>query len=257
MKEKKITAIILFAGEELVQAAIESVNFCDEIIIIHDCGSGEKNLKVLPQNISYLKILHKTLSSFSEQRNYGLANAKSEWVLFLDADEVISERLSKKITSEIGKNNADGYMIRRLDNFIGKTISKGELLNIYLLRLAKKNKGKWSGVVHETWRVQGKIKNISDPIYHNPHPTLYEFISEIDRYTTLRSSELQSARVNSNFFTIFTYTFLKFIWNYFFKFGFLEGNRGFVMSAMMSFHSFLARSKLYQSAHTTNPKEKN
>lgn len=254
MKPNKISAILLFAGEESIKQAIESVDFCNEIMVIHDCSSGEKNISMLPKNNPNIKISHKSLTSFAGQRNFGLERAKSEWVLFLDSDEFISEKLSKRIKLEINSNKKDGYLIRRIDNFVGKPISKGELLNISLLRLAKRNAGKWRGVVHETWRINGRVGKISEPILHNPHPTIYNFISEIDKYTTLRSEELGKTRTSSNSFTIFIYTFGKFIWNYFFKLGFMEGNRGFVLSMIMSFHSFLVRSKLYQSAQLSYSK---
>jgi len=250
-KDNKISAIILFAGEKSVVNAISSVEFCNEIIIIHDCSSGEKNLAIIPKNISKQKTIHKKLTSFSDQRNFGLEQAIGDWILYIDADEVISIELKEEILKKTEKENINGYYLRRIDEFVGKKISKGELLNIYLLRLARRKTGKWSGVVHEKWNIKGDVGKLGNPIIHFPHPSLSEFLSEINKYTELRSSELHKARVNSNVFSIVLYPTVKFLINYVLKMGFLEGNRGFVLSMTMSFHSFLVRSKLYHSAHAS------
>ena len=249
-----LTSIILFQGESQVLNAIESVLFSNEIIILHDCTSGEENLKILKKYNSRIKTIHQKMSSFSNQRNFGITHSKNEWIFFLDADEVVSSKLQNIILKSLDSKKYDGYMMRRVDFMWGKKISKGELLNIYLLRLAKKNFGKWSGMVHETWVGKGKIGKISEPILHSPHQSIGEFLYEINKYTSIRSEELVEEKSKINMLSLLFYPLSKFVFNYFFKLGFLEGNRGFIISVMMSFHSFLARGKAFDLAHKNKSK---
>lgn len=249
-----LTSIILFQGESQVLNAIESVLFSTEIIILHDCTSGEDNLKILKKYNDRIKIIHQKMSSFSNQRNFGITHAKNEWIFFLDSDEVVSKKLENIILKSLNSKKYDGYMLRRIDFMWGKKISKGELLNIYLLRLAKKGFGKWSGMVHETWVGKGRVGKITEPILHSPHQSISEFLYEINKYTSIRSEELVEEKSKTNVMTILFYPLSKFVLNYFFKLGFLEGNRGFIILMMMSFHSFLVRSKTFDLAHKNKSK---
>lgn len=241
----KLTTIILFQGESQVLAAIESALFASEIIILHDCLSGEENVKILKKYSTRIRVIHQKMNSFSTQRNFGMNYAKNEWIFFLDADETVSKKLEHEILEAINSKKCSAFMIRRIDYLWGKKISKGELLNIYLLRLGKKSFGKWTGMVHETWTGKGTVGRIAEPILHRPHQSIGEFLYEINKYTTIRSEELTGYRTKINALAIIFYPFSKFILNYFFKLGFLEGNRGFIISMMMSFHSFLVRGKAY------------
>lgn len=241
----KLTTIILFQGESQVLAAIESTLFASEIIIVHDCLSGEENVKILRKYITRVRIIHQKMNSFSAQRNFGITHAKNEWIFFLDADEIVSKKLEHEILKAVSSKKFSAFMVRRIDYLWGKKISKGELLNIYLLRLGKKSFGKWTGMVHETWVGKEAVGRIAEPILHMPHQSMREFLYEINKYTTIRSEELVAYRTKVNVLSIIFYPFSKFILNYFFKLGFLEGNRGFIISMMMSFHSFLVRSKTY------------
>ncbi len=122
----------------------------------------------------------------------------------------------------------------------------GETGSIKLLRLAKKDSGIWEGKVHERWKVKGKVWELKNPLLHCPHQTISEFLSEINFYSTIRTQELFDQGVKTSVWQIIIYPLGKFIQNYFFKRGFLDGIPGFVVATIMSFHSFLVRGKLWQ-----------
>ncbi len=176
---------------------------------------------------------------YAAQRNYALEKAKGDWVFFIDTDESIEDDFDHI------PSGYEAFKFKRLDNFFGKTLHHGEAGNIKLVRLAKKDFGKWIGKVHEVWVGNGKVGTWPKPIIHTPHPTISEFIKEINAYTTIYAKD------NKNF----SYFDLvkpqgKFIYNYFFKLGFLDGLAGFVMAYMMSLHSLIARVKQYEQIRT-------
>lgn len=172
---------------------------------------------------------------FSAQRNFALGKCRTEWVFFLDSDERIEEDFSKI------PSGFDAFKFRRLDSFLGITLMHGETGNIQLVRLAKKGFGKWTGHVHETWQGDGKIGSWPVPIYHTPHKDIREFISKINYYSDIYSENKKT----------FSYLELlkpigKFLVNYLFKLGFLDGFPGFVMAYMMSLNSLITRVKQYE-----------
>ena len=241
-----LSAVILTKNEEkkIVQC-IKNLNFCDEVIIIDDY-SDDKTKELAERNgaVVYKRKLN---GNFAKQRNYGLKKAKGKWVLFIDADEVVTPQLRNEIVSVVNDslNQYVGYYIKRQDIFLGKKLKYGEFGNIKLLRLAKKNTGKWMRAVHEVWDIKDKTSSLKNPIIHHSHEDLRSFIKDIDWYSTLHARANYNKGKHSNIFIIVFFPILKFLNNSFCKLGILDGEFGFFAGLMMSFHSFLAWSKLW------------
>ncbi len=243
----KITGIILAKDEEnSIKTCIESLKWCDEILVIDDESSD--NTREIAKKMGCKVFIRSLNKNFSEQRNFGLEKASGEWTFFIDADEVIPPLLKQEINKYINdpNNRYSGFYIKRKDIMWGKELKYGETGNIKLLRLARRSAGKWVGKVHEVWIVKGVTGELLNPIFHYPHPNVTEFLREINFYTTLRAEELFHQHIKVNWWDIIIYPKGKFIINYFIKFGFLDGIEGLVISLMMSFHSFLVRGKLWQ-----------
>ncbi len=223
---------------------MKTLQWCDEIIVIDD-NSTDDTVSLSKQS-GAIVYAHSLANNFSEQRNFGLERVKGEWVLFIDADERVSEKLANEIQAVIRENNFAGFYLKRLDSMWGKILKHGEAGNMLLLRLANKNAGKWHGKVHEKWHVRGNIGKLNSPLMHYPHPTLTEFLQEINFYSTLRAEELYKQKISVPFWHIVAYPKGKFIQNYMFRLGFLDGVAGLVFALCMSLHSFLVRGKLWQ-----------
>lgn len=234
-----ISAIIITKNtEKNIERAVNSVRFCDEVMVI-------KN---------------DTIDDFARERNKAMDKAKGEWVLFIDADEVVSEELKNQILKRAivlsdneriqdGKEKKGAYYIKRRDFFWGKELQWGEVRKIRqigLIRLMRKDSGKWVGKVHEEFRPSGDVGRLEGFIDHYPHPTIKEFLLDINIYSTIRARELRELGDVGGIWEIIFYPLGKFLLTYFIKFGFLDGPAGFAYAFFMSFHSFLVRAKLYQ-----------
>ena len=239
-----LSTVILTKNEERnIKDCLNSLKFCNEIIIIDDY-SKDSTLKYARQ--CKAKVYARNLNGdFSSQRNFGLEKAKGDWVLFVDADERISSALADEIAASCQSPVASGFYIKREDKFLGKKLNFGESSSVRLLRLAKKNSGRWQGKVHEEWQVKGKTANLKNQIIHQRSLTISRFLQRINFYSTLRAKELFGKGHKTGIFLIFLYPKAKFIQNYFLRLGFLDGIRGFVFAMMMSLHSFMVRSKLW------------
>ncbi len=173
-----ISCVILAKNEEEnIEECLNTLKWCDDRIVVDD-DSTDKTYEIAKENEVNVYKQHLN-NNFSLQRNFGLSRAIGEWVLFVDADERISEALHKEIVRNIKEDVYDGFYLTRKDFMWGKELKHGEVGSIKLLRLAKKNKGTWMSSVHEKWKIDGKTKILNNPLFHYPHPSLEEFLSEI------------------------------------------------------------------------------
>lgn len=248
-----LSCVILTKNEEEnIKRALDSVSFCREVIVIDDF-STDKTAEIAEKKGAIVK-KRKLHGDFARQRNFGLAASRGEWVLFLDADEEITRELATEVYNVVKEKNNEisAYYIKRRDFWWGRELKYGEVKTMRekgLIRLVRRNSGKWAGSVHEVFLTSGPFGKLNSFLNHHPHSSLREFVRDVNYYSTLRARELLKQHTSVSIFDILAYPFFKFILNYFLKLGFLDGAAGFAYSFLMSFHSFLVRAKLYQYKH--------
>lgn len=243
-----LTAIILADNEEKnIDCALKSVSFCDEVIVMVDASSLDSTEEIAKKREGTV-IKTDISKNFAAARNLAMEKATREWILFVDADEEVSPELAVELQQSVKGDDISAYYIRRRDFFWGKELKWGEVLKTRqqgMIRLVKKDSGKWQGAVHEEFMTKKPAGHLRFFLNHFPHPEIAQFLKEINLYSSLRAEELFLKKRKTHVFEIITYPFFKFIYTYFILLGILDGAAGFVYSFMMSFHSFLVRSKLY------------
>ena len=131
-----ISALVLTKNEEKnIKKCLQSLSWCDELILIDDY-SEDKTLQIVRACHCVIKIYKRKLNNnFAAQRNFGLSKAKGDWILFIDADEVVSKSLREEIREKTKKQNgfyiskACAFSIKRKDYFLGKEDRKSTRLN--------------------------------------------------------------------------------------------------------------------------------
>jgi|SRR3989344_3476727 len=245
-----ITAAIIAKNEQSqIKECIESLAWCQEIIVVDD-DSSDKTASIA--RASGARVYQRSLNGdFATQRNFALSKSSNDWVIFVDADERVSKQLRDEIQSMLYafSHPYEGFLINRQDTLWQKKLQYGEVGNKQLIRIGKKTSGQWIGRVHEAWDVSGKIGTLKQPLNHFPHQTISEFLQEINYYTDIRASLLYEKQITTNIFLIFGYPLAKFIKLYLFAQGFRDGMPGLIVAIMMSFHSYLVRSKLWMLHH--------
>lgn len=238
-----ISAVVLAKNEEKnIVECLGSLSFCDEVLVVDD-NSDDRTVELAKKNGA--KVVEHTVTDFASQRNYALDLAKGEWVLFVDADERVTDELKKEIQRAVMQSDGEAYSVRREDIIWGRRLKYGDSGGATFVRLSKKHSGHWKGKVHERWNIVGKIVRLQNPLLHYPHSSIGNFLSEINHYSTLRANELKDQHVRTNAFLIILYPKAKFFYLYILKLGFLDGMEGLVSAIMMSLYSFLVRGKLW------------
>lgn len=240
-----ISAVVLTHNNQAtLPVSLKSLGFCDEIVVIDDestdetCDIAKKSgARVIP---------HPLKGDFAKQRNFGLAQVRQEWVLFVDSDEVVTPVLAKEIEEAVQKVDVQGFFLKRQDVLWGKSMQHGETQRVRLIRLAKKESGTWQRPVHETWNVRGVVGTLKNPLLHTPHPDVAHFLDDINTYSTINALHFFEIGKRASWWHIVAYPTGKFIQNYLWRLGFRDGMPGIIVALMMSFHSFLTRAKLWQ-----------
>ena len=239
-----ISAVVLTKNEEKnIKECLETLNWCDELVVIDDY-SEDKTVEI-SQKLG-AKVFQRHLDDdFACQRNFGLKKAKGEWILFVDADERVTPALAGEISNLKSQiSNFSGFHLKRRDYFLGRWLKHGETANVKLLRLAKKNAGKWQRKVHEFWQIgEGRVGELKSPLLHYPHKNLTDFFESINWFSSL-NAEVFCCQGKGLKFLEWGKPMAKFVQNYFFRLGFLDGFPGLVMALMMSLHSLITRVKV-------------
>lgn len=246
-----ICAIVLTHNSaKSLEECLASLTFCDEVLVVDD-ASTDGTRKIASEKGARV-VEHELANDFAAQRNWAMQQTSHNWVLFVDSDERVSDSLRVELTKlkQRDPSYVSGFRIPRRDFFLGREMKYGETSQARLhgfVRLVSPGSGAWKGSVHEEWQPRhGTIEQLPGFLDHKPHPTIAEFLSEVNRYSTLRARELQNQGKRAGVWELCAYPFGKFLYTYLWKRGYADGPEGFIYSFMMSFHSFLVRAKLIQ-----------
>jgi glycosyltransferase involved in cell wall biosynthesis len=247
MKKKSISAIIITKNEEFkIKKCIESVLFCNEIVIV-DNGSTDKTLEIATQY--GCKILKTNdWPGFGKQKQRALELATSEWILSLDADEVVSEQLRKRLEEIVSQKDnvkTDAYKIYRVNKFLGKELRHGGWGGDVLTRFGKRENLRFTeDQIHESLLVSGTIGFIEDPLYHEARENLGEVLEKQARYITMQKEKQYLQSEITGPVTAVVSAFLSFFNYYIIKGGFLDGAHGFFAAASKAQGKFWKKSGL-------------
>jgi glycosyltransferase involved in cell wall biosynthesis len=226
---------------------LDSCKRIKEIIVIDDNSTDNtvETAKKLSSKNRSVHIFDRGLNNdFAAQRNFAVSKTKYNWVFWLDADEHPDKKIIRFL-NHIDKPQYKNYSFKRHDIFLKHELKYGETAYLDFVRFFNKKYGHFVGQVHESWQSPKLIKETNLVIHHNSHTTLKPFIQKINFYTDIRSQELFDQKITTNIFEIIFFPMGKFLQDYFFRLGFLDGTPGIIMALCMSFHVFLNKAKLW------------
>ncbi len=235
-------ALAVYNEEENIKKCIDAVyDFADEIIVV-DGKSIDKTISILKEIDKNRKIKIYSENNpvmFHINKQKALDKCSKDWILQLDADEIIDEKLQKEIKEIIKKTEFNGYWIPRLNYFLGNPLTKGGQYPDYTLRLYKNKKAHLPCKdVHEQAVVEGHIGYLKNPIKHYPYKNFGSYIDKWNRYNIKEAIKLKSENFKPNLLNGFDYLVIKpifwFFLTYFRHLGLIDGFSGFVFSFMSS-----------------------
>ena len=243
----KITgAIIVRNGEKTLNASLESIKWCDEIIVVDDY-STDSTVEIAK---SYgARIFKRRLKGdFSSQRNFALEKAKGNWILYIDADESVPANLRKEILNKLPKtpHKIAGYSFQRVDYFLGYRFRYGPAATSWFFRLVKKNRARWIGKQPERLGSKGEVRQLKGKVVHRRQEDITKYIKKINLYSSLEAQDRFKRGEKSSIIEIFRYPTKNFFINYVSKLGFLDGFHGFLLCYFVFIIQFFVQVKLWE-----------
>jgi len=237
--EKLSVVIITFNEEKNIERCLKSVQSIADEIVVLDSFSTDKT-KEICESFGVRFSAHK-FDGHIQQKNRALALASNEWVLSLDADEAPDEELLNSIKQALENPTSEAYYFNRLTNYLGKWIRHSGWYPDQKLRLLKKSKGKWAGInPHDKIEMLDGIKPqyLKGELLHYSYYSIEQHIDQINKFTTIGAFEAHKKGRKSNMAIASIKSFWKFVRDYFFKLGILDGYYGFVICSLSAWATF-------------------
>lgn len=243
-KNMVLSAIIIARNEApRIGKCIEALQFADEVIVV-DNSSTDNTASVARQKGAV--VLSRTAVDFAKLRNIAASHAKSAWILYIDADEIVSVELRRSIQEAIGNttNDISGYEIHRENYYLGTMWPKGE----WMLRLFRTQSLQgWRGKLHETAVVKGKIAKLSGKLLHDTHRTLTEMVHKTNEWSETEAAlrfSIHHPRIT--WWRIIRVTITGFWYSFFSQEGWRAGTVGWIESMYQGFSMFITYAKLWE-----------
>jgi (heptosyl)LPS beta-1,4-glucosyltransferase len=246
-----VTVVIIAKNEEdFIGRCLSNVQWADECVVI-DSGSTD-NTQEICRKMGATVIQHDWLG-WAKQKDFGVSAAKHDWVLILDADEIVTPELAKSIHHTINQlpNEKNAYAFRHPLDFLGiLTVgaSKNPLETVRLFN-RKYSRFDTSLKVHEKIICTGEILPLGGDLIHWRGRTMSEYMESINFYTTIEAEILHEKGVRTTPIKIFTRPILKFIWGYIIHRQYRYGMHGLILALLGSMSDYFRYAKLWEIDH--------
>jgi len=250
-----ISVVIITLNEERnIARCIQSVKAIADEVLVVDSHSTDLTCQVA-EGLG-ARLIKQEWLGYSATKNFANSHARFDHILSLDADEALSDTLRESIMAVKETWLADGYTMNRLTNYCGHWIKHCGWYPDPKLRLFNKSKASWIGEkIHESIVLDNGAASLhlKGDILHYSYYSLAEHINQAERFTDLAALKAYEAGKNSSSLKIVLAPKVKFIRDYFFKRGFLDGFYGYTVCRLSAHATWLKYSKLRQ-LNLANPK---
>ena len=241
MQRKPLLSLVIVCQDEerIIGKVLSSAKGLNPEIVIVDSGSKDKTIEIAK---SYgAQVVHQDWLGYAAQKNFALGLASGEWILSLDADEIMTPELVSEIKHALLRpdiNEFDGFKIGRI-LFIGdRAIKYGGFSPDPRLRLFRRSKGKFNNrLVHEAVFVPGRVANLKNHILHYSYCDLNEFAFAMNKFAALSAQESMRSGYSSwkvSLLNELLHPCWTFFYRYIFRRGFLDGLLGLKMNLIYS-----------------------
>ncbi len=245
MQEKtNLTALlIILNGERVLSSCLESLSFCDRIVIIDSFSTDDTKKIALEHNTVFIE---NPFKGYREQIQFGIdwieKNMPSEWIFFLDCDEICSLELKKSIQEALNnqENKNSAYQVRRRTWYYNKFLSHGGMYPDKLFRLFKP-----SGIEisekngHPTYLPLQNHALLEGDLLHYSYSNFANQMEKLNIYASRGANSMRARQKKAGIFSALFHAKWRFFYMYFFKLGFLDGKAGFILASHIAFYTFL------------------
>jgi len=248
INQSRIAVVIITKDEERnIAACLESVQWADERIVV-DAESRDRTVEIAKQHATQVHV--KPWPGYGPQKNFGMEQARAEWILIVDADERVTPALREEIGRIVnGGVPADvaGFEIPRRNYFYGRWIRGGGIYPDFQLRLIRKSAGRYDDVlIHEHLQLRGRIERLRNPMDHDSVPSVRDHVRKMMRYTTLGAQEKLKSRSCVTCLDVGGHHLGTILKTYLLRGGYRDGIHGVIVALFAGMHTFVKYAKAWE-----------
>ena len=235
-------SVVIAAKNEALHIAdcVRSASFADEILVL-DSGSIDATAALAAEHGA--RVVTTDWPGYGPQQQRGIAMARGDWVLSLDADERISPELQAEILAAIASGAADGYRLPRLSSFCGQFIHHSGWRPDYTLRLVRREKAGFTAhLLHAHMTVDGTRQDLRHSLIHYSYQDLDDVLEKLNRYSAVGARDMQARGKKATLGSAIVHGLWAFVRTYLVRQGFRDGREGFliaVYNAETTFYKYL------------------
>ncbi|MCL4366981.1 glycosyltransferase family 2 protein [Patescibacteria group bacterium] len=249
--KKNISVVINTLNEEKnIARAVKSVQSFATEVIVCDMYSTDQTVEIA-KRLGAKVFFHKKTGFVEPARNFAISKAKGEWILILDADEVLPNVLAKRLEEMLNKPILSSFVsIPRKNIIFGKWMKAAMWWPDYNIRFFKKGEVIWNNQIHSnpTTQAQGLTLPAEEDlaIIHYNYTNIEQYIARLNRYTTIQAQELAGEKIVFNWTTLFSKPVEEFLSRYFANKGYQDGLHGLALSLLQAFSFVVVYLKLWE-----------
>lgn len=260
---------------ENLRRCLPALAWADEIFVVESAGGGDDETRAVVAEHGAKLVSFRFNGVYPKKKNWSLDNLpfRNEWVLIVDADEVVPPDLAAEIAEKIAGDDADGYYLNMKYHFLGRRIRHCGYNECWNMRLFKHRLGRYEKMpvapgsrtgdneAHEHVELAGKAKRLVRELDHHAYPTISTWVEKHDRYAAweaemyerfLREPIPKNIGAGKRFKRALKKIYLRlpmrplirFLYAYIVRLGFLDGKAGLIFCGLLSFYDFLCWAKV-------------
>ncbi|HWO58047.1 MAG TPA: glycosyltransferase family 2 protein [bacterium] len=228
-----------------IAATLQSLRFCEQIIVIVDAATTD-NTEAVARSLAN-EVERRPWEGFARARAYALGKAAGEWVLMIDADEVVTPPLAQSIIEAVTRDQGecDGFLVRRRTRFLGRFLAHGDWGRDVILRLVRRSRCEINdALIHESLKNPGRTRILDGLLLHEGERTIEEHLARQNLYTTLAARQMLAQGRSVSALALALKPPFRFLRSYILRLGFLDGWPGFVQAWYSAVYVFTRYAKL-------------
>jgi hypothetical protein len=239
-------AIITLNEADRIPGLLASVGAADEIVVV-DSGSSDDTVKMC--QAAGARVIHHPWVGYPAQKQLAMESAQGEWILNLDADEVLTKESAEEMLNAIktAEPDVNGFSMPRLSRYLDRWIRHGGWYPDRKVRLIRRGCARWVGQgLHEKLEVNGKTSELKYPLLHYVYRGISDQLKTIDRFSAVAAENRTGPASGAYVVWGLVHAFGKFLECAVWKLGVLDGIPGLIIAANSAFYVFLRHAKAWE-----------
>lgn len=245
----RLSAVVIAFNEEkrIAQCLLSLQPVADEILVV-DSGSTDQTVAIAMSLNA--KVVHHPFEGHVQQKNFAMQQASFDWVLSLDADEVLSKELQSSILNVKQKGFVEcAYAFNRLNNYCGTWLKHGGWYPDRKIRLWNRLLGEWGGLNPHDQVILQKgvgVERLAGDILHYTYDSVEAHLQQMDRFARISAQAYFERGKRTHFLEVWLNPVFSFVRDYFLRAGFLDGSAGWTANRIATLYQYWKYKHLLQ-----------